>query len=124
VVQTVILDSHSDDIREFGGGQHACLDRIWSEVGDDGVDLRANVRERNRVNRGHAGGILCSDRREGARPKDPELMERLQIRLNPRPPAGIASRDGHCDGDRGGQTGLHVRVFSGVHPQRWQVAWA
>ena len=82
-------------VRDFAKatGQLAKTDRIDADIVRDGVDLRQHHFGRNGVNARHALGVLRRDRGDRGRPVDAERSERLQIRLDSRPAAGVGAGD-------------------------------
>ncbi|MCW0424680.1 hypothetical protein NB713_002623 [Xanthomonas sacchari] len=90
-----------DQVDHLGVGEHAELDRADVEVGEAGIDLCAQERQRRHVYRGDAAGVLCGQRGGRRQPVHAVRGEGLEIRLDAGAAAGIGAGDAQC-GDDGG----------------------
>ena len=74
--------------------EHADLHGIYADVLGNRPNLFDDDFARNRMDRGDRDGVLGGDRGDRGHPVDPTAGERLEIRLNARPAAGIRAGDG------------------------------
>ena len=87
-----------DDADERRRCHHADLHRARRDVFKDSVELRREELRRRLLNGPDTRRVLRRQRRHGAHTENAMREKRLEIRLNPRPAARIAARDGE-DGD-------------------------
>ena len=95
--QTGDLLRDAPDDRGFR--EHAGLDRPNVEIREDGLTLGFDILDRERGKLLDAAGVLCRDARDGAGAEHAVCFHRLQVGLNPRAAAGVASGDGQRDGE-------------------------
>src|SRR5207247_1678828 len=93
-------DALRDRFDELRRAEHPRLHGLWGQVVGEGVELLRHQRRGERLPRAHADGVLRRHRRDHARAEDAELVERLEVGLNPGAAARIRARNG--------ERGLHV----------------
>src|SRR5207244_861056 len=77
--------------------EHPRFHGLWGQVVGERVELLRHERRRERLPRTHADGVLRRHRRDDARAEDAELVERLEVGLDPGAAARIGARDGEGD---------------------------
>ena len=87
----ILADLPGDDADHLGGGQHPGLGRVDPDVGRHRVELGGDELRRYLVDAVDPEGILGGQRRNDAHPETAENGDRLQIRLDSRPAAGIGT---------------------------------
>src|SRR6266545_827280 len=100
VGEPVTRDGRRRRFDDLSGAEHPALDRIGREVGGERVELLRDELGGERLPRVHTGGVLRGDRGDHARAEDTELMERLEVGLNPGAAARIGAGDGQRDSHR------------------------
>jgi hypothetical protein len=80
----------ADDRRVAEG---AGLDGADAQVVEDRFDLRDHERGVERLNGGHAAGVLHGDQRDRRGAVDPVLVKGLQVRLHARSPRRVRASD-------------------------------
>ncbi len=90
------------DLDDRGREEHARLGRVDADVGEDGLELRADELDRRLVHGRHADGVLRRQRDDDAHPVAAGRCERLQVGLD----AGAAPRVGA--GDRQAARNAHA----------------
>ena len=93
LLDPVLADLPGHDPDDLRSGQHPRLGRIDPDVGRHRIELRRDELRRHVVDAVDPEGVLGGERRDDAHPESAEDRDRLQIRLDPRPAAGIRSGD-------------------------------
>ena len=88
------IDAFRDGRHDVGRSQHAALDRGRPQISRHGVDLLAHESRGERLPGRNAERVLRGDGGNSAGAENAELMERLEVGLDPGGPAGVGARDG------------------------------
>ena len=113
VSDPVAPDCCGHRFHDLAGRQHAGFDRVGSDIGDNGVDLRGDDVSRNLMNRADPHGVLRGNRREGRGAKDTESGKGFEVRLDARSSTRVGAGDGHHGGwTRIGHTNSRHRFCS------------
>ena len=80
-----------------GLGQHPGLECGRRKIFRQGYELGAHHRVRHRLHGADAPGVLRGERHDNGSSEHTELLEGLEIGLNPGAAAGIRAGDGQCD---------------------------
>jgi hypothetical protein len=90
------LEEVRDRLDDRAREEHAGLRSVDADVGEDGVQLRADERGRQLVHGGHGGRVLSGQRHEGARAVDACGGEGLHVGLDAGSAAGVGGGDREC----------------------------
>src|SRR5450759_51373 len=86
-----------DGTDDAGVGEHADLDCVETDIGDQGLELLGDELRWYHVHSGHALGALCGEGRDHGRAVDAQRREGLEVGLDAGTAGGVADCDGQPD---------------------------
>jgi len=93
----VVAKEVPDGADDGGVGEHADLDCVEADIGDQGLELLGDELRWYHVHSGHALGVLCGEGRDHGRAVDAQRREGLEVGLDAGTAGGVAAGDGQPD---------------------------